>query len=293
MTPEDKRSARWHASYREIERQARGIYDKHTRNAPVSPEGSEDAVALEVLDNHSHELRFVADLGKWFRWDGHRWAPDRTVGIYDIIRPFVRQAALSLGSTAQQRKAASSAMVAGVERRTRNDRRVAALPEDFDADPWLLNTPGGIVDLRTGEMRPCDPRDVHQDHGRRPRLPGAGATLVESFLAEITGEGIQLEFVDDDQELSRFLQRMSGYMLTGRPASTPVLRPWRRRQRQVQLHHVLHGMMGDYATGVPAETFLHNASKSTTTELADLPGARLVVASEIDIGRRWNEARIK
>ena len=32
------------------------------------------------------------------------------------------------------------------------DRRHAATVDQWDADPWLLNTPGGVVDLRTGKI---------------------------------------------------------------------------------------------------------------------------------------------
>ncbi|MEI5579628.1 hypothetical protein, partial [Streptomyces brasiliscabiei] len=32
---------------------------------------------------------------------------------------------------------------------------------DFDAHPDEINTPSGIVDLRTGELRPPDPARMH------------------------------------------------------------------------------------------------------------------------------------
>ena len=36
----------------------------------------------------------------------------------------------------------------------RADRRLAATVDQWDADPWLLNTPDGVVDLKTGGCRP-------------------------------------------------------------------------------------------------------------------------------------------
>ena len=33
------------------------------------------------------------------------------------------------------------------------DPRLAATVNQWDADPWLLNTPGGEVNLRTGKMQ--------------------------------------------------------------------------------------------------------------------------------------------
>ena len=48
---------------------------------------------------------------------------------------------------------ASSGTAGGAERLARTDRRHAATADEWDADPWLLNTPGGVVDLRTGQVR--------------------------------------------------------------------------------------------------------------------------------------------
>jgi putative DNA primase/helicase len=46
-------------------------------------------------------------------------------------------------------------MVAGVERHARADRRIAADVDMWDANPDILCTPGGVVDLKTGELRPA------------------------------------------------------------------------------------------------------------------------------------------
>ena len=57
----------------------------------------------------------------------------------------------------RQRKIASANTVAAIEKLARSDRRHATTVDIWDADPWLLNTPGGIVDLHTGKMLPHDP----------------------------------------------------------------------------------------------------------------------------------------
>ena len=49
---------------------------------------------------------------------------------------------------------ASAKTVAAVERLALADRRIAATVDQWDPDPWLLNTPDGVVDLRTGNIRP-------------------------------------------------------------------------------------------------------------------------------------------
>ena len=52
---------------------------------------------------------------------------------------------------------ASAKTVAAVERLAKADRRHAATVDQWDADPWLLNTPDGVVDLQTGKMRGTAP----------------------------------------------------------------------------------------------------------------------------------------
>ena len=47
----------------------------------------------------------------------------------------------------------------GVEKFARSDRQMVATSETWDRDPFLLGTPAGTVDLRTGELREPDPRD--------------------------------------------------------------------------------------------------------------------------------------
>jgi putative DNA primase/helicase len=106
------------------------------------PEASEDAIALTVVDRHHHELRYVAEFGRWFMWDGCHWAEDQTKAILALIRHYVRGAALTLPTKAQQRSVARHAVISGVERYVRADQRVAAEAKDFD--------PGGSMSEAIG-----------------------------------------------------------------------------------------------------------------------------------------------
>ena len=52
--------------------------------------------------------------------------------------------------------------------------------------------------------------------------------------------------------------------------------------------------MGTYARRIPSEVLLaDDRGTRHPTEIANLVGARLAYASEIDEGRRWNESRLK
>ena len=54
---------------------------------------------------------------------------------------------------------ASGSTIGSVLRLARSDRRLAAETEQWDRPAFLLNTPGGVVRLRTGEMRPHNRED--------------------------------------------------------------------------------------------------------------------------------------
>ena len=57
--------------------------------------------------------------------------------------------------------------------------------------------------------------------------------------------------------------------------------------------NTVSGVMGDYATTAPMETFIASQSDRHPTELAGLRGARLVTAQETEEVRRWAESKIK
>ena len=92
-----------------------------------------------------------------------------------------------------------------VEHLARSDPRVAASATEWDIDPWLLNTPAGVVDLRTGEVLASDLRLPVTRITRAS--PGNGCPLWLAFIPQITGA---------DAELAGYLQRVAGYCLTGR-----------------------------------------------------------------------------
>ena len=92
-------------------------------------------------------------------WNGQHWCFDDTLNVFDRVRHICREAASEANNPRIQMAVASAKTVAAVERLTKTDRRLAARTDQWDADPWALNTPGGIVDLRTGAVRPARPED--------------------------------------------------------------------------------------------------------------------------------------
>jgi putative DNA primase/helicase len=243
---------------------------------------SEDALALRFTERHAHELLYVQGFGTWLHFDGCRWAPDDVKAVHDVVRTICREAAHA-ESGSRSAKLASYATLSAVERMARSDPRHARRPEVFDADPFALNTPGGVVDLHTGVMRPQESRDLHTK--ATAVAPGGGCPRWLKFLDDIT---------QGDQALIDYLQRFIGYTLTGttREQVLIFLRGPGGNGKSVLMNTVA-AALGDYATIAMSDVVTVGRNDQHPTHLASLRGARMIVVPEVEEGKPWAEARLK
>jgi putative DNA primase/helicase len=248
------------------------------------PHFSDEALALRFAERHAGVLRYVAAWGKWLMWkNGQRWCFDDTLNVYDRARHICREAASQANELRIQMAVASAKTVAAVERLARTDRRLAATTDQWDADPWALNTPSGIVDLRTGAVRPARPEDYCTK--TTAVAPDGQCPLWKSFLWRITG---------GSEELIDYLQRILGYSLTGITREHALFFAYGTGANgKSVLISTVAGILAEYHTTAPIETFTASNSDRHPTDLARLRGARLVTASETEEGRPWAEAKIK
>jgi putative DNA primase/helicase len=257
--------------------------DEATKRA-AAPAYSEDALALAFTALHDGDLRHVAKWNKWLRWDGQRWAFDETWRVFDLARVICRETATRLDNSPSQARALTSAKtVAAIERLAKTDPRHATTTDQWDADPWLLNTPDGTIDLRSGDLflhRRTDLITKTTEVG-----PRGGCPTWRGFLKRVT---------DGDEDLQAYLQRLLGYALTGstREHVMAFLYGTGANGKSVLLSTV-SGILGDYHRTAPIEAFTLTSSDRHPTEIAMLRGARLVTAVETEEGRRWAESRIK
>src|SRR5262245_7035230 len=125
----------------------------------AAPAFSEEALALLFAARHKGELRYVAKWNKWLYFDGMQWNFDDTRKVFALARALCREAARTINSTKKAEQLASARTRAAVVALAGEDSRLVAVTEQWDADPWLLNTPGGVVDLRTGDKSEHQPED--------------------------------------------------------------------------------------------------------------------------------------
>ena len=251
---------------------------------PRPPDFTDEALALRFAETHANDLRYVAAWGRWLFFDGTRWRSDETLVAFDRARKMCRWAAAECGGK-MAKTLASAKTVAAVERLARADRRLAATVDQWDADPWALNTPCGMLDLRTGKLRPHRPDDyVTKLTGVVPD-PSFQSPMWLKFLNRVMG---------GDEELVAFLRRLTGYALTGLTWEHALFFLYGTGANgKTTFLNALISCAGDYHRTAPIETFTAAMGERHPTDLAGLRGARLVTAVETEEGRRWAESKIK
>jgi P4 family phage/plasmid primase-like protien len=244
---------------------------------------TEDALAAEFSRRHGEDWRHVAVWGAWLTWTGTRWEREGTLRAFDLARHICRAAANRANNARVRTKLSQAATVAAVERLARADRRHATTAEVWDRDPWLLNTPAGIVDLRSGALAPHD-RSLCMTK-ITSAAPGGDCPAWLAFLDQVTG---------GDLELQAYLRRVVGYALTGVTTEHALFFLYGTGANGKSVFaNTLTALLGDYATVAPMDMFMATSGDRHPTDMAGLRGARIVTSIETEQGSRWAESKLK
>lgn len=289
--------------------------------APASPEDPDEAIInltdtgnmRRLVRRYGENMRYCAPWASWMLWDGVRWVRD----VYGVVTRAAIKTALAIrkeahevtadpgaGATAgddkdaaKERKAIvawslkseSAPRVNAMVELAKSHRRVGVLPQAFDRDPLRINFPNGTYCLRIGGLLAHDRRFMLTKLAGAAYDPCERAPRWEQFLSEI---------MCGNAELVEFLQRAAGYSLLGDTSEHVlfVLHGSGANGKSVFLETLRH-VLGDYAGATPFETFLENntprGAGTPNPSLAALAGLRFVVASEVNEGRRLDEAAVK
>lgn len=263
---------------------------------PQPPQHSDQWLAKLVVENYKGVLRYVPQRSSWLVYEGGRWQPDAELLAENLIAKALNAAAdrvLRQLATAKNKKAlmdlaksiTSAGKVTAVAQLVRADRAIAVGIESLDHNPWELNTPAGIVDLKTGLLAPSNPDALCTKSTSVPPEFGGACPAWKRFLWEATG---------GDQALEGYLQRLCGYTLTGstREQSLAFIYGPGGNGKSVFLE-ALAGIIGDYAQHATMTAFTASKGDKHSTDIAALKGARLVTASETTAGKYWDEALVK
>jgi putative DNA primase/helicase len=247
---------------------------------------SEDGHSQALIAEHGEVIRYCPERGRWLHWDGRVWRWQEPGGGYvkELAKDVARAYPDDGTWRTHRKRSLSNGGLSACLALTETDRRIVVSIDDLDAHPWELNTPGGIIDLRTGLVHPSDPARLH--------------TKSTSVAPDMTADqSAWLAFLDDtfnaDREMTSWLRRLFGYACVGevREAILPLFFGLGANGKTTLLEAV-SGVLGDYATQAP-QGFLVQGPPQHPAEIAELAGARLVIASETNEDQKFDEAKVK
>lgn len=175
--------------------------------------------------------------------------------------------------------------------------------EALDANPLRLTLQNGTLDLSA--LPPGDAIDVTPEEIAQAFSP---AFHREDMSTRIAGAAYDpsatcpkfeafLETIMPDDIMRNYLQQLFGYCLSGLISEQAVfLFQGEGGNGKSMLVSTIADVLGDYATGTPIQSFLRDKNRSgsgPSPDIARLPGARMVRASEPRSGDVLDEGRIK
>jgi putative DNA primase/helicase len=256
--------------------------------------------AERLVARHGRDLHYCHPWQKWLAWDGRRWRTDSTAEVRRHAKETTRSiyaeatALTGDGPEAEARRKDLGSWARRTEARERrsamlelaqSEEGIPVLPEQFDADPWLLNCLNGTLDLRTGTLR------SHQQNDLLTKLcPVAydAEAICPTWLAFLR------VITRGNEELIRFLQRFMGYAMTGVVWEHVLLVCYGTGSNgKSTFLETLVGLLGDYAWQAPPDLLMLKSLDTHPTEMAGLFGVRFAACIETASGRRLDEARMK
>ncbi|MGA9990067.1 MAG: phage/plasmid primase, P4 family, partial [Terriglobales bacterium] len=282
-------------------------HKRPTVEMTIIPPNSDSDYGLTDAGNGA---RFVAKNGSdvryckqrdkfgWYVWNGQRWCPDSRGTAMELARQTALDIITEAVELQKSETEAAGRMVkwgyASLAHKKLSDMLAQAGAgtsisidgADFDRHPHLLNLQNGTMDLQTMEFYPARKEDLLTQIANVAYDPSADYPRWMKFLDDVT---------QGDAEMMTYLQRVSGYLLTGSqseqcfflfygPGGTGKSTYWKTHK----------GMMGDYfaiaADGlfVKGNRFNRPTGHGATPGLTALVGKRVAATVEMEEGDRFN-----
>lgn len=253
---------------------------------------------------------------EWYLWAGHRWQVDEKQEIQLLIEAQVSWQYLQTASNLT-RKAAKFKIVDEGEKRqddtvkklyqaTQSLKRIkyigdvlkwvaSLLPaedEKWDSNPWILAVANGVIELKTGALRPGRPDDWVR--------AAAPVTWTGLDTPAPRWEKFMQEVHNNDQKLVNFMQRLYGYAISGLSTEHVFVilsGPQGRNGKDTQLM-AIGNVLGIEMAGPVTEDIIISQAKgrsagSHQAHLMSLRGKRIAWTSESEEGAQLATGQVK
>ncbi len=245
---------------------------------------------------HAGRLMYVPQWKQWLEFADHCWRPCDAEWLIQAWAAKRAQDAITAETRKGTREAAAETKVSTklfMDRRSQLHALGAAksLPMirrnafDLDADPYSIGVRNGVVDLRTGRLRPGQPEDRMTKQAGCAFDPDAEAPLFMDFL----------KTVQPDPQMRALLRRAVGYTLFGlMDAEVFFFIFGEGGTGKSTFGNVIAKLMGDYTAVCDKRLMvrtLHSSEYDRQTHA--VRGKRLASVNETSVGDVFDDVKIK
>ena len=257
------------------------------------------------LQKHLHDVKYSAERERFLYFDSHKWSYDQTDMINRMLDPVIndiQKEPLEVPEDADEEKI-SNARSAWIRKCKNHATKSAALKEiasyvkvtddTFDSQTGMINTPDGIVNLASGDVRPT----TYKDMVTKMTNAGTGeyaTPIFDKFMQQI---------FPGHPELISFVLRLMGYSMLGTISEQIIIMLFGHGGQsngangKSVLVELYRQIMNDYAVTIDPEVVTYQRSKirdsNQDSQLANTKGSRVIVTSELERGAKLSEAIIK
>ncbi len=256
-----------------------------------------------LIELRGDDLRYNPSSQKWLYFcDSTGWAWDEenarlqsaVIETLRYLEVFVPEGLkdFELRSFKKQRRRRSRQMmnpgsINGIISLASKYRQLQCSDASIDAALDAVGTPNGVLDLRTGRVRPFARSEIVTKRLPVSYNPKATCKRWQRFLKEVLGP---------TKEVQAYFQDLMGYTLTGDTSEQEMwLLVGKGSNGKSTLLRAVKAALGyDYAQQTPEAVLLgRQASSGASSELVRLQGARCAILTETDYGQTINEERVK
>jgi putative DNA primase/helicase len=248
-------------------------------------------------DRYVGKMVFVVSLSKWLRWDDTK-AQWMWCGLGEQVEAAkatvleLFNIACAKGANDHEAWKSTIAAMGKLQVETRikamlelakSEPGMSIVAAAMDSHPELLGVKNGLVNLRTGALRPNDPALYITKYVEHDYDPNASCPIFERFLDDV--------FQGDSATIAA-VQRLVGLTLTGRVEEEIIIFCVGTGANGKSIFgNVVSAIMGPYSMTAPSSLLAARRADdhSARSDLAMLHGARIVSINELPGGMMLDE----
>ena len=253
--------------------------------------------AERFIDLFGENIRYCYTEKKWYYYNGQKWCVDNKGAIERMADRSVKAMEAEMKVYAQTDADEGTDMQKAFEKQIKTSRsnkgkkamlsesqhHVPILPNHMDQYRMALNTPSGVLNLKTGKLTEHKAEYYFTKITSVDLSSSSDCPRWLAFLDEI---------FDGDKDLIRYIQKALGYSLTGSTVEQCAFFLFGTgKNGKSTFLDVVRDVFGDYAANIQPETIMvrNNSGSAINSDIARLKGARLVTSE----GVRINEGLLK